>query len=190
MKKLYLLSTRLWIYLTEIPLIALLVVAITYNDEVEGIWQLYPLIITLIVGITVIFLYFIKIMVISKEEVVSTTVFSGTDRAELFEGSAIVIGKVSRFRISVEVFGHAEDKPIFDWQKDGGRIMTELNLFRGKAVGGTATLKQILKYFGADSEIAAELVAGSGSFSDDFVNIYSQNGEKYPKIRIEFKKTI
>ena len=190
MKKLYLLSTRPWIYLTEIPLVALLVIAIMYNDKTDGIWRLYPLIITSIVGIAIIFLYFIKIMTVSKEEVVSTTVFSGTERAELYAGSAIVIGRISKFRISVEVFGDAEDRPIFDWQKNGGRIKSELNLFRGKIIGGNITLRRILKYFGADAEAASRIILENGSFDDDFVNISSQNGDNYAKIRIELKKTL
>jgi hypothetical protein len=65
-RKLYLFCTKPVMYLTELPMIILLAIAIAFNDTAGGLLKLYPLIITSI-GV---------IVFISKARILSPTSFS------------------------------------------------------------------------------------------------------------------
>ena len=80
MKKISLLSTALPMYLTELPVIYLLYVAIKYNKNVEGPFKLYPLILGLI-GIAIfIFIYLFRVVVISYDTIKSIGPFSSKEK--------------------------------------------------------------------------------------------------------------
>ena len=76
MKSIYILSTKLLIYLMELPLIALLILAIAYNDHADGVFKFYPMQIVSILGMIFIFLYFLRFVKISTDEVRCKGIFS------------------------------------------------------------------------------------------------------------------
>ena len=57
MNGVFLLSTRMRMYLTEIPIIALMAAAIHFNGTADGWAKLYPLIIACGAGIVFIYIY-------------------------------------------------------------------------------------------------------------------------------------
>ena len=67
MKKITLFGTGWLMYLTELPLIALLLICINYNSGVETVFKLYPLIFALTGGIIFIFIYLYRTIDISYD---------------------------------------------------------------------------------------------------------------------------
>ena len=193
MKKLYLLATRPWIYLSEIPLVALLVIAILQNGKSDGVFKLYPLITMLILGIILIFLYFFKTVVVSTEEVQVFSVFSHLrDGATLNKDKTLIIGKISGTRIKVCVYGNDGKLPEFDFIENGeDTAPLDIFLLRCKALGGNGTLVRIMKYFDIPTEQAEKLTLCDTVFEDDLLFAESLTGEgEYREIKIRFKKTI
>ena len=66
MKGIAFFSSRLWVYLTELPVILLLVVAVRNNDAADNVGKLYPLIILLGAVIVFIAIYFFRGVIISN----------------------------------------------------------------------------------------------------------------------------
>ena len=192
MKKLYLLSTRPWIYLSEIPLTLLLIFAIQNNAEAAGVWHLYPLIITTILGMVFILLYFFKVLIISTDEVESFSIFQGRDSATLNKGKTLIIGKISEARIKVCVFGNDGAPPDIDYVKnDKEYTPIDIFLLRGKALGGAGTLVRIMNYFDIPAETARALTETDGVYEDEAVAVSSALdtlGNR--ELKITFKKTL
>ena len=191
MKKLYLLSTMPWIYLSEIPLVVLLIFALRYNAESEGVWQLYPLVITLILGITFILAYFLKMTVISTDEVESLTLLRGRDTATLNKGKALIIGRISKTRIKVCVFGN-DGVPDIDFLKnDVDYQPIDIFLLRAKALGGDGTIIKIMQYFDTPENESRKLIENDGVYEDEAISVVSALDENDNReIRITFKKTL
>ncbi len=192
MKKLYLLCTKPWIYLSEIPLIVLLVLAIIFNEAVDGVWKLYPLIITLILGILFILVYFFKVIILTTDEVEVFSVFTERDSATLNRGKSLIIGRISSGRIKVCVFGNDGKPPEFDFIEDGADYTPiDIFLLRGKALGGDGTLVRIMNYFDIPTEKAIKLTSADGEYEDEVLSATSvANSNGYQEIKITFKKTI
>ena len=192
MKKLYLLCTKPWIYLSEIPLVVLLVLAIIFNNTVDGVWKLYPLIITTIVGILFILVYFFKVIILTTDEVEVFSVFTERDSATLNQGKTLIIGRISSQRIKVCVFGNDGKPPEFDFIEEGSDYTPiDIFLLRAKALGGVGTLVRIMGYFDIPTDEAKKLTNANGSYEDDLLSaVSSADAGGYQEIKITFKKTI
>lgn len=192
MKKLYFLCTRPWIYLTTLPLIAVFVLAIIYNGRADGIWKLYPLIITSALGIVAIFVYFFKFLTLTTDELATYAVFLSRDKAVINKDKTLIIGKESLTRIRLDLFGRDDEPPALDWVRDDESFLArEIYLFRSKVLGGVWCYPTILKYFGVPSNTAKSLAKCNGTYEDDAVYVSSEGGESgTQEIRITFKKTI
>lgn len=192
MKKLYFLCTKPWIYLSELPLVVLLVLAIIFNSSAEGVWKLYPLIVTLIIGIIFILVYFFKILILSTDEVEVFSVFTERDNSTLNRGKTLIIGRISPSRIKICVFGNDGKPPEFDFIPEGDDYTPiDIFLLRSKVLGGAMTLVRIMKYFDIPDTEAKKLVGGESAYEDDILRAVSTaTADGYGEIKITFKKTI
>ncbi len=192
MKRLYFLCTKPWIYLSEIPLLLFLVFAIILNPKSDGVWKLYPLIITLIIGMLFILVYFFKVLILTTDELNLFSVFTERDSATLNKGKTLIIGRISPTRIKVCVFGNDGKPPQFDFIKVG-EDFTPIDIFllRAKALGGNGKLIRIMRYFELPDETARKLTEGDGEFESDILRVTSTAcASGYQEIKITFKKTL
>ena len=193
MKKLYFLCTKPWIYLSEIPLIILLVLAIIFNPTADGVWKLYPLIITLIIGIIFILVYFFKVLILSQDELEIFSVFTERDSATLNLGKTIIMGKISPTRIKVCVFGNDGKPPQFDFIPEGADYTpVDIFLLRSKVLGGNGALVRIMNYFDVPADSAKKLTEDDGDYEDEILRLTSVKDAVtgYQEIKLTFKKTL
>ncbi len=191
MKKLSLLSTSLLMYLTELPIIYLLYIAIKYNANVEGAFKLYPLIIALI-GIAIfIFIYLFRVVIISYDMIKSVGPFSSKEKALIVEGKTLILTIVKHRKTKVELFGVDEQPPMLDWAIDKDYTAIEVNLYRDRVPGGYRAVKKILKYFEVLPE-DVDLIVSSSSFekSYEFFDIHTKECDDLKEIKIKFTKTV
>ena len=189
MKSLFLFSTRLRYFLTEIPPLLLLIISIKYNFKVDSTIKLYPLI-TVIIGVVVfIFLYFFRGVKINFEEIKCVGLFSTRESAVINAGKTLHISILPKQKIRVELYGENDDYKTYAWLKneDGA----EINLFRSKALGGIGTVRKILSYFGAECE-DIEKAFTDEVFSADYEKIIltSETIDEKKTFKIYFKETV
>ena len=153
MKKTYIYATPLWMYLTELPIIFVLTLAIIHNPSAVGMAKLYPLI--SLCGLALIFinLYLFRMVRISMAEVRDIGRFSPRDNGRLAEGSSIRIIPTRHGRVRIQVYGKA-GLPELDWMRDQTTAPDVICMYRGRAEGGSRAVRRIMKYFHiADGDI-------------------------------------
>lgn len=190
MKKIFLFSSRLWVFLTEIPPITLLIIAINFNSEVDTLTRLYPLIITLSALIIFIAAYFFRAVVIGYDAIKCIGPFSSKDKAIIAKEKSLVITILPKRRIRLELFGSGEDlAKSCKWLS--GDELSSINLFRAKANGSENTVRRILNFFDVPKETFALLIEKDG-YTEDFENVrvISDTVNEAKTIKIEFKNTI
>ncbi|MBR7116887.1 MAG: hypothetical protein IKC87_04180 [Clostridia bacterium] len=161
MKSVYLLKVRLWVFLTEIPLMLLLMICWSMNNEVEGLLKLYPLIIVLAAAIIFLPIYFFRAVSVSWEEINDIGLFTARDNALINKGKTLVIKLISRGRIKLTLWGHDGNYAGFDWMKpDDDDANRDIAMYRGNAYGGKRAVKALLSYFGASDEDVTRLLDG------------------------------
>ncbi len=175
-------------FLGEIPIIFLLIVSIIYNKESTEVLKLYPLMIFLCGAGAFIAIYFFRAIKISFSEIRYIGKFSSKDCAVINEGKTLILRKKNRSSVDVELFGNDGQPPLFSDGEDTEPI--DINLFRGRIIGGEAAITRILKFFGASAENAKELIASKSQFEYENVNISSHNVENGLEIRIFIKHTV
>ncbi len=189
MKHLYFFCTKLWYYIAELPLIALLAIALIYNDTSKEILKLYPLIIFLCAAIIFVFLYFFRFIKINREEVRSTGVFSARESALIKKGRSLKLTLRKNFTFKAELYG-LNEAPTLEWIDPEEYKDTPVNLFRARAVGSTASVKRVLKYFSVD-ESSYEMIFSSEDFESLFDKItlraYTENENRV--IELHFNET-
>ena len=189
MKKIFLLVTKPWYFLTEIPPLTFFVISIINNKNVDTIYRLYPLIVALGLIMVFIFLYFLRAVTISLEEIRTHGLFAERDSVVLKKGRTLVLSKLDDARIKLEVYGKSNDEQVYSWlSADDG---TEINLFRTKALGGNRQIISILKYFGIPSEDAKAVLSTEGFEKEykDFI-LTSETTESAIAARLLFKTTL
>ena len=190
MKKLFLFSSRLRVYLTEIPPILLLLVSIKFNAGVDTLMKLYPLIIMLSGLIIFIAVYFFRAVVIGFDEVKCIGPFSSKDKAIIAEDKSLVITVLPKRQLRVELFGNGDDlAESCAWLKDD--VSSSINLFRAKANGNEKSVCRILKFFDIPYSTFTALIEKDG-YAEDFENltVSSDTQNEAKTINIEFKNTI
>ena len=148
MKNVFLLSTRLSMFLTEIPLIALVTVAIHFNESAEGWAKLYPLITVTAAAVVFIMVYLFRGVLINCEEIRSVGLFSSKDHASISKNKSLVITLMKKNKLKLELFGE-DDAPGLDWLRDVGR-RDYVNLYRDVAYGGIKGVRRLLSAFDFD----------------------------------------
>ena len=189
MKKKYLFCTKLWFYLTEIPLALLLAVTIHYGPMTEGVFKLVPLMVTLIAVMLFIIVFFFRIVVISYEEVRYRGPFSSRDRAFINKDKTLIITMHPHGNLDVDLYGNDGQPPMFAGLKDEPPI--DIYLFRGRTIGSRRTVSSILTYFGIPvADVAASLNDDSFSAEYELISISAEKKEDVRELRIKFKETI
>ena len=192
MKKIYLFCTRIRMYLTEIPIMILFMIALRYNQESKEVMKLYPLLIFLAAAMIFIVVYFFRAISISFEEIRYHGLYSSRDHAEINEGKELIITLYEKRRIRLELFGNDGKPPELSWVKDDENYTPiDIFLFRGKAIGGKRKIKSLLKYFGVE-DTAIESIFNKENFSREYeyVSLMSESFEDKTVIRLKMKETV
>ena len=190
MKKIHLFCTKIFYYLTEIPLLVIFLLSIPFNDKVEEQLKLYPLQIVLVLGMIFIFVFLFRMIRISNEEIKCIGPFSSRDSAIIKKDRRLVITKKKGASLVIELFGRG-DYPALDWVDPEDYKNMETNLFRATAVGGKHAVKTILSYFDVSAEdIESAFEKDSFSAEYDSVSFEAENDGKEYKFSVFFKDTI
>ncbi len=156
MKNFYFFSSRLYVFLTELPLILLLVVAIRFNSASESLLKLYPLIVFTVGMMIFIMLYFVRGIKINADEVRAVGLFSSRDYVLLKDDSRILITDKGAGNLKVEVFGINDHSSVYNWKRND--TPDEINLFRATAIGSSSKIKKLLRFYGFSADVANEAV--------------------------------
>lgn len=157
--------TRHDVYMTEVPLIFFLVMAIINNNNADHIMKLYPLIIALSGIIIFIPIYFMRWIKISFEEIRCIGHFSGKDHVMISDNNRLSLTVTEDKRTKIELYGNSKDAVVYEWSRNDAP--TEINLFRKKALGGIKTVKRILKHFDI-SETDIENAINNDTYTSDY----------------------
>lgn len=179
-------------YLTEIPIMILFMIALRYNQESKEVMKLYPLLIFLAAAMIFIVVYFFRAISISFEEIRYHGLYSSRDHAEINEGKELIITLYEKRRIRLELFGNDGKPPELSWVKDDENYTPiDIFLFRGKAIGGKRKIKSLLKYFGVE-DTAIESIFNKENFSREYeyVSLMSESFEDKTVIRLKMKETV
>lgn len=190
MKSIYILSTKLLIYLMELPLIALLILAIAYNDHADGVFKFYPMQIVSILGMIFIFLYFLRFVKISTDEVRCKGIFSSKNHASLKKDRRLVLTLMKHKEIRIEVFGVGE-APLLDWVDPEEFKDSEINILRTTTCGSNKTAKKVLSYFDIDKN-DFDKIFDSESFEKEyeFISLSVKKAELGKEISLKFNETL
>ncbi len=190
MKRLYFFCTKIWYYITELPIILLLVIAALYNDKSSELFKLYPLIVFLSLTIVFIFIYLFRALRISYEDIKSIGLFSSRERVILKKGRTLKITMLKRHNLKIEVFGKNE-APALDWVDPEEYIDKEFNLFRERMLGGEGSVKKILKYFGFPEDCFEQALSYENfSFDTDKITLIAAEEYEMRTISLRFKETV
>ena len=189
-KKMILSSTAWWAFWIELPLIALLVWALSVNVHADGSLKLYPLIAVIIGAMIFAALFLLRLVELSPSEIKTIGLFSSRDSAVINEGKRLSLKLIPRGKLSLILYGKNE-MPGFDWLKpdegDGG----ELPLFRAKVYGGERAASAVIKFFGARKEDIAAILSGEiKEVSSGDITIRSSVKDDGVEVDIIFNKTV
>ena len=191
MKKTFVSSTSLLMLLTEIPLIAVLVLAIIFNDRAGAFPKLYPLIIATSLGIVFIFIYLFKLIIISYEEIKIIGRFSSQDKAIINKGKTLILTLRERGRLIITLFGNDGERPAFDWTQGEDYTPVDINLFREKAEGGERSVRKILSYFEIP-KVDVDAILTEDGFTGEYesFNVWTEKLEGKRNVYLKFTKTV
>ena len=191
MKFKLLFCSKIWVYLTEIPVIILFLITRSYNDSSKTLLKLYPLLVFLALVMLFIVVYFFRVITISYDEIRYHGLFSSRDSAVINKDKTLIITMKSAKRLTVELFGNDGQPPALDWLKEDDYTPVDIYLFRGKAIGGKRTVASVLKFFLVSDE-DFESVFNSDSFEKEyeFVSLKANKKEDVREIRLTMKETV
>lgn len=187
MKKLFLFSTKLRYFWTIIPAVFLLIVAIIYNDDVDSVFKLYPLIVALSGVIVFMLLYFYRAVIISHDDLRCVGRFSSREYSTIKPRNSLVITVMKRKRASIELYG-INDTKDFDWSSEDDAV--EINLFRARTNASQKTIEKIITYFGFTGEEAHLALSEEGYAAEsDEATLRTDVSviEEYKQIILTFK---
>ena len=177
--------------LTEIPLIAVLVLSIIFNDRAGAFPKLYPLIIATSLGIAFIFIYLFKVIIISYEEIKIIGRFSSRDKAVINKGKTLILTLRERGRLIITLYGNDGERPAFDWAQGEDYTPVDINLFREKAEGGVRSARKILCYFEVP-EVDIDAILTEDGFTGEYesFNLWTEKLEGKRNVYLKFTKTV
>ena len=145
-------------FLTTLPLLVVLVLSIIFNGYSENITKLYPLIIVSALAIVFTFIYLIRVIVITTDEIRIVGLFSSKDRAIINKGKSLIISQRKGKRLKVILFGNDGRRPSLDWANKDDFKPVDINLFKEIGYGGVGTVRRILRYFEIDEDIIDNII--------------------------------
>ncbi len=191
MKPTYIYASRLRAYWVLVPMSALLMLCISYNDSTTGLFKLYPLILCIIGAIIFTFVYFFRYISISYSEIKYIGRFTSRDSATVNAGKTLVIDLLEKKRVSIQLWGNEGYNPEIKWLTNEDGEDGDICLFRGKVYGGEQVAVRILLYFGVDVKDIDTLLKEDG-FCESYENVTvkSLTELEHRQIRIKFDKTV
>ena len=190
MKSVFLFSTKMRFFISEIPLIALYVIAVMRNSASTAALKLYPLQIGSLILIAFIALYFYRGIRITNAEIAHVGRFSPRYKAIINKDKTLILTLKSRGKMKVVLFGNNGLPPIYSGEGEDADKPVDIELFTGYTLGREKTAVKILKYFGVSEELAKELTTSDKAASVGYTELSSSvvGGER--EIRILFTKTV
>ena len=188
-KSLFLFCTKPWLYLSEIPPIIILILAITYNGVSDAVGGLIPLILLMIFFIGFFFVFLFRAVIIKPDEIRKIGVFTDRDKVTVKKDMTLVLTLLRRGRIRIELFDTNDSTPVYPWLANSPTH--ELCTFRARVNGKKRTAKKILLYYSVGAEHFDAIFSESPfecELSD--VKISAENTENGRNIKIRFLKTI
>jgi hypothetical protein len=159
MNRIYLLKMRVWAFLIEVPLMALLMICWNVNDQVDELLKLYPLIIALAAGIIFLAVYLFRLVEVSWEEIRDIGLFTRRDSGLISKGRVLELRLKAHGLVGITLMGHDGEYAGFDWMRPDEGAPSDIALYRGNAYGGKGAIGKLLRYFGADDAEVAGLIA-------------------------------
>ncbi len=184
MKKIFLFSSRLWVYVTEIPVLAMLTLVISVHDSATSIVKFYPLEIVLGGVALLILIYFFRAVQISKSEIRAIGRFSSREKATIEEGKKLVFTLASKRRLTVELFESSDGTPSLPWASG---VCNDINLFRAKTLGTAKSIRKVLIYFGLSADEANALIKNPPKKEILYENIAVRAEEKHDVLIFELR---
>ncbi len=190
-KGMFLSSTSIWAYWVELPLIALLVWAISFNGTFDNFMKLYPLIIALSLAIIFAAIYLFRLVKISYSEIRTVGWFSSRDSAIINEARRIKMKFIGGGKIKLSLIG-VDELAGFDWLKpEDESVRKEITLFRTLAYGGNAAARRVMRYFLIPEEDFCDILSGA-PFARDYgaISIRTYNPEDGFEVDLIINTTI
>lgn len=181
MKTRFFLCTRLWYFLTEIPLILLLCITIANHDSSTELLKLYPLEIVTACGMALTFLYFFRTATLTPLAIKKFGVFSEREEHSFSVGERLVLLLDERGYLHITVEGE-DDAPTLSWCKSDRRHRT---LFRTRVIFAHSSAASVLSLFLLNhAEADAALSAGDYHYQNESVSIIGEDTEHGRKISL------
>ena len=156
-KRIYMTSTKWRYFLTELPLLLVLAIALYYNGRMTTVVRLYPMIVVFCGLILFDFLYFFRLVRFSYEDVRTVGRYSSRDKVLLVKDKTLVLTVLPHHKLRVEVIGCDEGTPTLAFIKDeDAQPFCQL---RCKAVGGKASVLRLLSFYKIEGIDTAALFA-------------------------------
>ena len=192
MKRITFFSTRIWVYLFDLPLILLFAAAVALHNKSTDLLKFYPLEILLGAAILFIPIYFFRAVTVSRDEIRARGLFSSRDKAVINKGKMLIVSLKSRRRMNIDLYGNDGQVAALDWLKNKPDYEPmDIYLFRGKALGGKKKAMRLLALFDLTPEDAEALVtAGIPKKETKDVRVTSEKKHDMTEIRIFFKETM
>lgn len=203
MKSIHFFCTKLRYFWTEIPLVAMLVISIYFNNAAKnaadqtawdamGVFKLYPFIIVCAAAVIFVLLYFFRMVSLSFQQVKDIGLFGDKDDATVEEGRYLLLTKKKGH--TTELSLHCIDtEPALAWAKrEPNEEPLVVRLFHSKLVGYRRPCRRILKYYGCSSADIEQVFACNG-FAREYEKVgissyVNECGEK--TIRIDIRVTV
>lgn len=144
-KRLYLSSTKWGFFLLELPLIAWFVLALRANASATGALRYYPMLVAVGGIIVFVFLFFLRLVQCSYDEIRTVGRFSTRDRVILREGKTLTLTLRTHGYVGIDVYGHDGEVAALEWLRDSEP--TDIRQLHTRAVGGAARLLRILAFY-------------------------------------------
>lgn len=143
-KSLYFLSSRLWYFLTEIPLVLLLAVTLHHHDSSQDLLKFYPLEILTVAAMVAVFLFFFRTVTVRMDEVRRFSSFGERDGHTIEEGEELVLLFDNKGYLQLTVEGE-DVPPDFAWCQSEKRRRV---LFRARITFPRISASAILSLYG------------------------------------------
>ena len=189
MKSVFLFSTKMRFFISEIPLIALYVLAVIYNGHATNAMKLYPLQIGMLLLIAFIAVYFFRGIKISYAEIAHVGRFSERYKAIINKDKTLILTLKRAGKMKVVLYGNNGMPPLYSNEEESEPV--DIELFTGYTLGKRGTLKRVLKFFGLSEEDAESLLDGGGAKATELAEFSAKTLEDgHTEVRILFTKTV
>lgn len=188
--KFYSLCTRWYMFLLEVPLVILFWMTLRFNEYSNTALKFYPLLTVLALAIFFVFDFFFRVLCFSYDEVRMFGRFSSRDKCVLNEGKTLILTRLPKRKIKVEVFGNDGVVAGLNWL--AGTEPHDIYLFRAKTIGSDGKIAKLLRFYGVDeSQIPALQASGAPHQTEnETTSVTASDVDGCREIRIRFLVTM